>query len=128
MKTDNIKIGDLHFEHVHWQKELLFWEDEVKSFNNRLTELSKRWTNKKVLAQLDHFQKQFNDHEKVINSLKCDIDAHETNIATNDERRGDAINTVFTKYHFALRERMEILRKVHANLKTDFFQFLSKYM
>ncbi|QQX76170.1 MULTISPECIES: hypothetical protein [Aequorivita] len=128
MKTDNIKIGDLHFEHVHWQKELLFWEDEVKSFNNRLTEFSKRWTNKKVLAQLDHFQKQFNDHERVMNSLKCDVDAHETNIATNDERGGDAINTVFTKYHFALRERMEILRKVHANLKTDFFQFLSKYI
>jgi len=128
MKTEIIYIDDLNFEHVQWRNELLFWNDELKSFNNRLAELVNRWTDKKVLAQLEHFQKQFNHNEEVVISLKRDIHAHEINMATNDERGKDALNTVFTKYHFALRERMEIQRNIYGNLKKDFFRFLSKYM
>jgi hypothetical protein len=28
---------DLHFEHQQWRSELAFWEDELKSFKNRLS-------------------------------------------------------------------------------------------
>ena len=59
METNVIFNSDLHFEHNLWRAELLFWEDELKSFNNRLSELVKRWTDKEVLAQLEHFQNQF---------------------------------------------------------------------
>ena len=30
---------NLHFEHENWKSELAFWEDELKSFTNRLSEL-----------------------------------------------------------------------------------------
>ena len=42
--------SDLHLEHVQWNRELSFWEDELKSFNKRLEELVVRWTDKEVLA------------------------------------------------------------------------------
>ncbi len=128
MKTEIINNIDLHFEHMQWRKELLFWEDEIKSFNNRLAELANRWTDRKVLAQLEHFQNQFIRHEEVVDILKHDINAHETNMAAHDERGEDVINTVFAKYHFALRERMEIQRKIYGDVKKDFYKFLSTYM
>lgn len=33
---------DQHFEHKQWNSELAFWEDELKSFKNRLSELVNR--------------------------------------------------------------------------------------
>ena len=55
MKNEIIFNADLHFEHNLWRRELFFWEDEIKSFNKRLEELVQRWTDKEILAQLEHF-------------------------------------------------------------------------
>ena len=52
MEKEVIYNTDLHFEHQQWWSELAFWEDELKSFNNRLSELVTRWSDKEVLAQL----------------------------------------------------------------------------
>lgn len=46
---------DLHFEHQQWRSELAFWEDELRSFKNRLEELAHRLMEKKPLAQLEHY-------------------------------------------------------------------------
>lgn len=59
METVVIFNSDLHFEHKQWRRELFFWEDELKSFQNRLKELLKRWSDRKMLAQLEHYQNQF---------------------------------------------------------------------
>ncbi len=128
MKTEIINNIDLHFEHVQWRNELLFWDDELKSFNNRLAELANRWTDKKVLAQLEHFQNQFIRQSDVVDSLRHDINVHETNMADHDKKGEDVMNTVFAKHHFAFRDRMETQREIYADLKKEFYQFLSKYM
>lgn len=69
MKKEIIYNSDMHFEHLNWRRELAFWEDEIKSFKNRLVEIVKRWTDKNVLAQLEHFQNQFIRHGEVIDTL-----------------------------------------------------------
>jgi hypothetical protein len=51
---DVIYNSTLHFERGQWQSELAFWNDELKLFKNRLSELVTRWTDKEVLAQLEH--------------------------------------------------------------------------
>ena len=51
--------SDLHFEHKQWNSELAFWEDELKTFKNRLSELVTRWTDNEELAQLEHYQNEF---------------------------------------------------------------------
>ena len=40
--------SDLHFEHEQWSNELAFWEDELKSFKKRLSELVLRCTEKNI--------------------------------------------------------------------------------
>ena len=60
MEQELIYNADLHFEHENWQRELDFWGDELKSFHLRLEELINRWTDHKVLAEIEKFQNQFN--------------------------------------------------------------------
>jgi hypothetical protein len=119
---------DLHFEHQQWRSELAFWEDELKSFKNRLGELVTRWTDKEVLAQLEHYQNEFILHDRVIDDMQEAIEQHEIRIAAQTKTGQDALDTILVKKHVEFRNRMYTQRQIYADLKKDFFRFLSKYM
>ena len=119
---------DLHFEHQQWNSELAFWEDELKSFKNRLSELVTRWTDNEVLAQLEHYQNEFILHGGVIEDLQETIEQHETRIAAQTKTGQDALDTILVKKHLEFRNRMETQRQIYAELKKGFFRFLSRYM
>lgn len=127
-KSEVLYNEDLHFEHKQWQSELDLWEDELKSFNHRLEELVKRWTNKNVLAQLEHYQNEFILHGNVLESLMHEINVHETNMAEHSKRKEDVINRELAKQHLEFREKIENQREIYSKLKKDFFKFLSKYL
>lgn len=128
MKTEVIFNSDLHFEHEQWKKELEFWKDELKSFNNRLSDLVIRWTNKRMLAKLEQFQNKFIRHSEVINSLQEGIHSHEINMSEHFKKGEDVLDSMFVQKHMEYRVHMETQRKLYANLKEEFFKFLSKYM
>jgi hypothetical protein len=128
MEKQLIFNTDLHFEHNQWRSELAFWEDELKSFSKRLEELVDRWTDKDMLAQLEHFQNSFIRQGEVIETLQHDINVHETNMSELDAEGENALNQDLVKNHSEFRNRMETQRHIYANLKKDFFKFLSKYM
>ncbi|MGB5229703.1 MAG: hypothetical protein WBN55_15655 [Eudoraea sp.] len=119
---------DLHFEHRQWGSELAFWEDELKSFKNRLSELVNRWTDNNVLAQLEHYQNEFILHGRVIDDLQEAIEQHEIRIAAQTKTGQDALDTILVKKHLEFRNRMETQRQIYADLKKEFFRFLSRYM
>jgi len=128
MEKELIYNIDLHFEHENWQRELDFWEDELKSFHLRLDELVKRWTDHKVLAEIEKFQNQFMIQEKEFDSLKDQIAMHEKNMASHYEKNEDVLNKMFVSQHLSLREVMETERNLYDKLKKDFFRFMTKYM
>ncbi|WP_372793981.1 hypothetical protein, partial [Lutibacter sp.] len=128
MKTEIIFNSDLYFEHKLWKGELLFWEDELKSFKNRLEELVNLWTDKSMLAQLEHYQNQFLIHEKTINELQECISAHEINIAAHSKKGEEILDTMLVKKHIECRNKMEVQRHIYGDLKNEFFKFLTKYM
>ncbi|SFS65876.1 hypothetical protein SAMN04487906_1170 [Zhouia amylolytica] len=127
MKTI-IKNSDLHFEHSLWEKELLFWEDEIKSFKNRLSEIQKRWTDDTVLSALDQYENQFTIQLEKIDQLKDDIRTHEHGISNQLKANQEAIDMVGLKYHMEMRDRMETQRQIYHDLKKRFFEYLSKYL
>ncbi|WP_339628559.1 hypothetical protein [uncultured Maribacter sp.] len=127
-KTEVLYNENLHFEHKQWQSELDFWKDELKSFKNRLGDLIKRWTNKEVLAQLEHYQNEFILHEGIIDKLQETIEKHETRIAGQVNSGQESLDTALTKKHLEFRNQMETQRQIYADLKKDFFRFLSKTM
>jgi len=128
MEKELIYNVDLHFEHENWQRELDFWEDELKSFHLRLDELVKRWTDHKVLAEIEKFQNQFMIQEKEFDSLKDQIAMHEKNMASHSEKNEDVLNKMFVSQHLSVREVMETERNLYDKLKKDFFRFMTKYM
>ena len=127
MENEIIFNEDLHFEHKQWRRELAFWEDELTSFKNRLSELITRWTEKKFLIRLEHYQNEFILHGGIIDGLKEDISKHEMNMASFSAQDVTVLNRVFTKKHVDFRERMHTQRRIYNDLKKEFFQFLSEY-
>lgn len=128
MEKELIYNADLHFEHENWQRELDFWEDELKSFHLRLEELVKRWADKKVLAEIDKFQNQFMIQQSEFDALKDQIAMHEKNMASHYEKNEDVLNKTFVSQHLSFRDVIETERNLYGKLKKDFFQFLTKYM
>jgi len=128
MEKEIIYNSNLHFEHEQWRSELFFWEDELKTFKNRLSEFVRRYTSKDVMVLLEHYQNQFILHGGVIEDLLEDIEVHETQIAGQSKEGKDVLDTVLVKKHLEFRNRMETQRQIYADLKKDFFRFLSKYM
>ncbi len=128
MKNELIYNVDLHFEHENWQRELNFWEDELKSFHIRLEELVMRWTDQGVLAEIEKFQNQFMIQEEEFDSIENQISMHEKNMAGHYEKNEDVLNKMFVDQHLTLREVMETERNLYNSLKKDFFRFMTKYM
>jgi hypothetical protein len=128
MEKQVIYNSDLHFEHKLWQSELAFWEDELKLFNNWLIELVIRWTDKKVLIQLEHYQNQFILHGTIIDEFQNEINMHEVNMNDHDIKGEVVLNYSFVKKHIEFRNKMETQRHIYADLKKEFFSFLTKYM
>lgn len=128
MEQELIYNTDLHFEHNNWQRELDFWEDELKSFHLRLEELVNRWTNHTVLAEIEKFQNEFMIQEKEIDAVRNQIQMHEQNMAEHYKKNEDVLNKMFVSQHIDLRSVLENERNLYNNLKKDFFQFVAKYM
>ncbi len=128
MEKEIIYNENLHFEHQLWRRELFFWQDELKFFNNRISELVTRWTSKKVLVKLEHYQNEFILHGGVIEDLLEAIEVHETRIAGQDQDDQDALDTILVKKHLEFRNKMETQRQIYADLKKEFFRFLSEYL
>lgn len=127
-ETQILYNANMHFEHLQWKGELTFWKDELKSFNNRLSELVTRWEDKKVLAQLSHYQTQFILHGGVIKDLEEIIEEHEIRIAGQSKTGSDALDMQLAKQHIEFRHMIETQRQIYAELKKEFFRFLEEYM
>ena len=128
MKKEILYNANMHFEHRLWIGELDFWNDELKSFNNRLSELVTRWTNKDVLEQLEHYQNEIILHGGIIEDLEESIEKHEIRIAEQSKIVENAIDTELAQKHIKFRNKIETQRHIYSELKKEFFRFLEKYI
>jgi hypothetical protein len=121
-------LSDLHFDHNQWNSELSFWEGEIKTFSERLTEVVKNWNSKDDLAKAEHFQNVFILHQEKIDILKHDIHSHEETLAQIAKSQPDEVNKKHFVDHTELRERVDMQRKIFREMKTEFFTFLTAFM
>jgi hypothetical protein len=126
--TEVVYDENCHFEHQNWKSELDFWKDELKIFNNRLSELITRGTQKDVLKQLEHFQNEFILHGGVIDDLQETIEKHEISIVAHSKEGNESMDFALVKKHMKFRDRIQTQRLIYADLKKEFFSFLTKYM
>ena len=128
METKPVYNEDLHFEHEQWKRELEFWEDELLTFKHRLEEMFEKWTDREQLMKLDHFENRFTIHENKIHAFKQRIYSHELNMSRHYEAGENVIDRLSYEYHLDFREQIQVQRQMYADLKKEFFAFLTAQM
>ncbi len=124
----NKHIGDLHFEHQLWRSEAKFYKDELKIYQNRLSEVASKNTNVEFRKQVEHFQNQFLIQEKQLNLLNNEIKQHEKFLSTFAAEYPVAIDHQLFSDHKIMREKAETFKKLYDELKREFNHFLTIWM
>jgi hypothetical protein len=119
-------IHELHTEHITYLSTLAFAKDEIKTFNNRLSEIVTANTKQEILAQVEHFQNQFIRHNEVIDELKHEVHECEMRIAKIAESNNVATDHRKVDDHVDLRDQMETFTHIFSELKNEFKLFLEK--
>ena len=125
MQTKPIFNEDIHFEHQQWERELDFYDDEIKIFKNRLAEILHKSQDREFLVELDHFENRFRIHHSKIEAFKQRIRAHETNMSRQYQAGENAMDRVMYDYHLDFREQMQTEREMYNDLKKEFFHFIT---
>ncbi len=131
MKTaakKNIYIGDLHFEHEMWNRELRFCKDELVFLQNRLEEVTAKNTDHDFLREVEHFQNQIIVQNQNVDEFLHAIKMKEHELAEFAKEHPVAVDHVHFEDHGAMRANMEGFHKVYNELKHDFRKFLAKWM
>lgn len=123
--NDNKYIHELHAEHKAWLEELSFASDEIRTYENRLSELLRANSKVEVTSKAEHFQNQFIRHQEVIDELIHDIREDEHRIAEEAKANNIATDHRRTEDHAGLRDRMETFAKIFAELKQEFAAYLA---
>lgn len=119
-----ILIEDLHFEHKNWNSELEFQKDEITTFTNRLAEVTKRWTKKEILKEVEHFQNCFLIQEKNIKYINHKIKEHEHLISNISSKA----NSTDIEKHKQIRNDLQIHTNIYSETKRKYLNFLIRAM
>lgn len=119
-------ISEIHNDHKMWLSALTLSQDEIRSFNNRLSEIAAANSATEVLAQVEHFQNQFIRENEVIDILSHDIRIAEKEISDNAASNNVAVEHRKVADDAELRDRMVTFEKIYADLKKEFMTFLSR--
>lgn len=131
MKTKNIKpeklFYDIHSEHNVWRNKLSFFSDELKIFQNRLSEIILKNTSKEVLAMVEHFQNQIILNQEKIDLLKHDIKIHEQYL--EDAARLNPIDIDKRKFpdHSKEMDNLVTFEKGFNELRKDLTSFAARH-
>jgi len=124
-----VSIRSLHLEYQLWTRELIFYKEEIKIFEDHLSAILKRNNKNGVPAQVEHFQNQFILQKEVIDFLKHDLSVSERQLAGFvHELSEDGIDNIKMDNHGKLRERVGTFRKIYMEIKTEFRRFEMHWM
>lgn len=124
-----ISIHSLHMEYQLWTRELIFYKEEIRIFEDHLATLLKRNNKNGVPQQVEHFQNQFILQKEVIDFLKHDLIVSERQLAKMAlELCGEGIDNIKMDNHGKLRERMSTFRKIYREIKNEYRRFEMQWM
>ena len=131
METAIVKVPlrILHLEHEIWSKEFLFYQDELIILNKYLVEVATKNTSKEVLGEVEHFQNQFIRQKEVLDELKHDIRQSEKQLVTQIKSLSDSqIERLTVEDQEQLRDAVVTYKKIYAELKGEFLNFVAKWL
>ena len=124
-----VSIDQFKEELQSWKHELSSFKQEIRHFEQHLEDLSTKKLPKDLLAQVEHFQNSFICQKEVIDKLRHDLPDSRHKV----ENVFNSIRSVNPEHdgmdaHDALRERMDMFRRIYDDVKADFTGFESEWM
>jgi hypothetical protein len=126
MQSTSITSGEHHY--AEWKKDLGFYQDELKVFTNRLTEVAAKNTGRETMQMVEHFQNQFIIQSENIDILLHDLKLHVSAVAQDVQEHAGHVSRDRLAMDGVLKDRVDAETHVFGELKTEFMQFLSKVM
>lgn len=116
----------LHAEHKKWNSQLSLFQDEIETYENRLSEVVQKNSANDINKSIEHFQNQFIIQKANIDKLKNKIQRHEIAIAQNIV--DNTITTNDAHFHSTMEEKMATQISLFKELKSEFYRFLTIVM
>ena len=124
-----LSIRSLHREYQLWTRELSFYKEQIKIFENQLAAVLNRNNRNGVSAQVEHFQNQFILQKEVIDYLKHDLNVSERQLAGFAQKlSGEGIENIKMDNHGKLRERIISFRRIYGEIKKEFQRFEMRWL
>ncbi len=115
-------------EHSDWLRAIEFYLDEITILQNRLSEVSIKYTREDVKKDVEHYQNQFLIQRANLEDLGKDIKTHEVHMSEDALNKAQHLSNNTLAEHDAMRDRFQNLEKFINNLRHDYNKFLSRYM
>ena len=124
-----ISIRSLHLEYQLWLRELIFYKEEIKIYEDHLQTYALRLKSQESAVSIERFQNQFILQKEVIDFLKHDLHVSEKQLARfASDLSGEGIEGIKMDNHGRLRERMATFRKIFREMKHEFRRFEMQWM
>lgn len=121
-------VSHVSNEHSDWLRGIDFYKDELHILENRLSEVSQKWTKSEVKADVEHYQNQFIIQKANLSDLQNSIKQHEVHMSDDVQNKAQHLSNNTLAEHDSMRERYQILERTLVDLRHDFNKFLSRYM
>lgn len=121
-------LGDLHHDHMMWLNTLQFRKEETTILEHRLQEIAARNTKQEVTAEVEHFQNSFIRQRELIDELRHEINAHESELEHEVMVKPVSVEHRYFLDHGNLRGRMKTFEKLYMELKDDFYDWVGKWL
>ncbi len=112
-------LSQLSAECADWRQILRSYRNEFQDCEKALTEMCKRSLSKDHLAQVEHFQNQFDIQLQNIHDLKQDIKSHEKFV-----QKDNVSDEVYTHHESLLNEFLS-LENTLQELRDEFRNFIN---
>jgi 4-hydroxyphenylpyruvate dioxygenase-like putative hemolysin len=119
---------NLSTEHQEWLKSIEFYDKELDFLEDRLTEIATKNTGIDALKAVEHFQNQFIVQRNTVDELRHKINEHiqQTTRTTNHQHLAVEKGEIST--HEKVKEEVEVFEKIINDLRSEFKNFLRKWM
>lgn len=121
-------VTNLSTEHQEWLKAIEFYDKELDFLEERLTEVATKNTGIDVLKAVEHFQNQFIIQRNTADELRHNINEHVQRTMRTTSNHHSAVESGEISSHGKVKEEVEVFEKVINDLRSEFKNFLRKWM
>jgi hypothetical protein len=115
-------------EHQEWLQAIEFYDKELDILEERLAEIITKNTGTDARAGAEHFQNQFIVQRNNIDELRHSIREHAHKTAEDAWAHAGHIHTELVAEHADVKENFSSFEKIIKDLRSEFNDYLSKWM